>query len=104
MKTSDNKRMKGSELIALRLAMNLTQEQVADKLGVKAVTTISRWEREVAPIHASSAILLRMLQEDGYRGKGPRKRGGPKKTKAQKLQEKKDWAKDAPAVANFSSP
>lgn len=91
--------MTGDEFKAIREKINMTQEQAALFHGVE-VTTISRWERGVAPIRKSPAVRWRSAPSEGWMGKGPRQRGGPKKSVAQKLKEKREWDKDAITIKN----
>jgi transcriptional regulator with XRE-family HTH domain len=50
--------MTGEEIKTGRLAVGLTQEQLAQKVGV-AAATIQRWE---AGIHSSSPLALKKLK------------------------------------------
>lgn len=52
--------MKGQELRRLRTRMKLTQEQLAEKLGVTE-NTVARWERDEVKISETAARLAKIL-------------------------------------------
>ena len=54
--------MTETEIRGLRKRMGLTQQQLADLLGVTFVT-VSRWENGTHGIRESAARLLRLLAE-----------------------------------------
>ena len=65
--------MKGGEVRRLRRRLGLTQQQLADKLGVTK-NTVYRWEKELMGIREPSARLIRLLAK--MEGKEKRKRRG----------------------------
>ena len=55
-------RLRGWELKALRKAMGMTLEEMANRLGERtAVETVSRWESEVRPMGGYAEKLLRLV-------------------------------------------
>lgn len=57
--------MTGKELKALRITKNLTQQELADKIGARGYMTISEWENQEQPkISKSFLILLNLVKED----------------------------------------
>lgn len=54
--------MQGDEMKALRKAAGLTQEQLADAIGLSRVT-IGLMERGQAPIERRTALAVRYLSE-----------------------------------------
>lgn len=63
--------MKGSELKKMRLAMGLTQVQLAKELGVTS-NALARWERSERRIWEPVARLATFLREQASK---PKKRG-----------------------------
>jgi transcriptional regulator with XRE-family HTH domain len=64
--------MTGTEVRAIRTRLKLTQQELADKVGVTRVT-VARWELGLIGIRHSAARLLQLLavQSKGKRdGKG----------------------------------
>lgn len=56
--------MTGDEIRAARLALGLTQEQLAERMGLFGKQTISQWERGVrTPQGPSVKLLERLLAE-----------------------------------------
>jgi len=56
--------MEAEEIKAIRVALGLTQKDLADKLGIDAIT-VSRWERKLARPHSNSLKKLRRLIKKG---------------------------------------
>jgi transcriptional regulator with XRE-family HTH domain len=56
--------MTGKEVRAIRRKMGLTQQELADRVGV-ARNTIARWEMGVMGVRESAARLLRLLAAPG---------------------------------------
>jgi len=52
--------MEAKEIKTMRIALGLSQKELADKLGVDAIT-VSRWERKLARPHSNSLKKLRRL-------------------------------------------
>jgi transcriptional regulator with XRE-family HTH domain len=52
--------MRGRRLRAIRGKLNLTQAQLAERLGV-ASNTVARWERNEIPIRESMARLIQLV-------------------------------------------
>jgi DNA-binding transcriptional regulator YiaG len=52
--------MTGSEVRAIRIRLKLTQQELADKVGVTRVT-VARWESGLIGIRESAARLLKLL-------------------------------------------
>jgi DNA-binding transcriptional regulator YiaG len=52
--------MDGNELLQIRRSLGLTQEQMADLIGVRA-NTIARWERDELRISEPVSRLIRLL-------------------------------------------
>jgi transcriptional regulator with XRE-family HTH domain len=66
----------GKEVRAIRTRLKLTQQELADKVGVTRVT-VARWELSLMGIRESAARLLQLLAErlegkgDGENRKAP---------------------------------
>ena len=59
--------MNGKTLRIIRIHLDLTQEEMADKMGV-TTNTIARWERDEVPINETAIKLaLTFLDTDGMR-------------------------------------
>jgi DNA-binding transcriptional regulator YiaG len=54
--------MTPSEIRTLRAALGLTQQALANRMGV-TVTTVSRWEQGVRPLEGPALKLLEMLRD-----------------------------------------
>lgn len=54
--------MTGEELKAVRVRLNLTQEELSKKLGV-AANTVARWERNERKISEVVVIALRSFRK-----------------------------------------
>jgi transcriptional regulator with XRE-family HTH domain len=54
--------MKGREVRAIRIRLKLTQQKLADKVGVSRVT-VARWELGLIGIRESAARLIQLLAE-----------------------------------------
>ena len=63
--------MTGAQLRRLRIKRELTQAQLAERLGVRA-NTVARWERDELRISELTARLVRLLVGFG----GVERRGG----------------------------
>ena len=53
--------MTGEEIRAARLALGLTQEELAERMGLFGKQTVSQWERGVRTPQGPSVKLLEML-------------------------------------------
>jgi DNA-binding transcriptional regulator YiaG len=56
--------MKGKKLRRIRARLELTQTELAERLGVTR-NTVARWERDEVPIREPMARLIRMVAEAG---------------------------------------
>jgi len=65
--------MTGDQLRQLRRKFNLTQAQVAERMGT-TVTTVARWERSERAISEPIARFVELLAKTEWRSvRGPRK-------------------------------
>jgi transcriptional regulator with XRE-family HTH domain len=56
--------MTGPELKELRKSLNLTQQELSDKIGARGKMTISEWEKQEQPkISKPFLILINLLKE-----------------------------------------
>jgi transcriptional regulator with XRE-family HTH domain len=71
--------MTGREVRAIRIRLKLTQQELADKVGVARVT-VARWELDLMGIRQSASRLLQLLaaqsegKRDGENRKAPQAR------------------------------
>lgn len=59
--------MKGAKLREQRLALGLTQRELADKLAVTR-NTVARWEREEMAIPGFLHLALKTLERESAKG------------------------------------
>jgi DNA-binding transcriptional regulator YiaG len=67
--------MKGEQVRQIRAQLGLTQEQLAEQVGVHK-NTVARWERDELSIREMTARLLRLLQQLPKTGTSTRRRVG----------------------------
>ena len=61
--------MTGAQLRRIRKRLDLTQRELAEKLGVSA-NTVARWERDEVSIAEPAARLARLLLEMASKAEG----------------------------------